>query len=480
MFSRLWTLSPIRPGNFGNPSSGGIPSHTVEQSAIAASAVPVPESTPALVEERNRRIQESDSARLRLFNNLPAPPTYVRGRMSRLHMLESKDWRAVKNELKQAWITRQWQGMVSSESAEQAVQSAAGELHDRINDAAASFPVPERLRTKAHAYIERKTMSPSYAAGERGAIFRRKGTDLPADIIRSETNRFYREVTENKKELRQRVQREQQVQANVGKKLGQGDFGEVRIFEHLAEDGAKLVAAKIPKLRNANGDLIRNNSIEHEYNILKRLGSEPCFSELRDFARIGGLDYVFTDLQIRGGVDKVLNELRTRADLTNEEKSIIVRSLARQMIEALSSMHSAGLKHRDFKPANLLMSKHGHVVVSDFGLATGEEKVGVPVGTREIWPPEAYDRQRRANANNVDFDKYALGFTLRLLAQCLQEQAASPLTDIAQELMAGEPSNRPDLARILESEYFNETIYAEDQLIRMIDGERRHEREREN
>jgi hypothetical protein len=476
MFSKLSTLTALRLGNVTSPPSGGIASHPAEQASIAASAVPVPESTPSSAGERSRRIQESDSARLRLFNNLSSPPTYVRGRMSRLHMLESKDWRAVKNELKQAWISRQWQGMVSSESAEQAVQHAAGELRNRIDNPDASFTVPERLRTKAHAYIDRKTTSPSYHSEARGAIFLCKGTDLAADIIRSDNNQFFREVTDNKKKLRQRVQREQQVRANVGKKLGQGDFGEVRIFEHLAEDGAKLVAAKIPKLRNANGDRIRNNSIEHEYNILTRLGSEPGFSELRDFARIGELDYLFMDLQIRGGLDKVLNELRRRADLTNEQKSIIVRSLAQQMIEALSSMHAAGLKHRDFKPANLLMSKRGHVVVSDFGLATDEEKVHVPVGTREIWPPEAYDRQRRGNANNVDFDKYALGFTLQLFAQCLQEPAASPLTDIAQELMADDPSNRPDLSRILELAYFTETTYPEGQLIEMIDGERRRER----
>ncbi len=89
--------------------------------------------------------------------------------------------------------------------------------------------------------------------------------------------------------------------------------------------------------------------------------------------------------------------------------------LGLQAAEALEYAHQVGVIHRDVKPSNLMVDGHGHLWVTDFGLAqiqggTGLTATGDLLGTLRYMSPE----QALARHGLVDHrtDVYSLGATL--------------------------------------------------------------------
>lgn len=60
---------------------------------------------------------------------------------------------------------------------------------------------------------------------------------------------------------------------------------------------------------------------------------------------------------------------------------------ARQLFEALTSLHQAGMVHRDVKPANCLFIE-GELKLADFGLVTDVDQQISRVGTLKYMPPD--------------------------------------------------------------------------------------------
>jgi serine/threonine protein kinase len=90
-----------------------------------------------------------------------------------------------------------------------------------------------------------------------------------------------------------------------------------------------------------------------------------------------------------------------------------VMTLAKNMADALSTVHSAGLLHRDIKPDNIFLTTDGRSVLIDFGSARGYTSDKTVRHTRLVTPGYAPLEQYTSQAKFGPYtDIYALSATL--------------------------------------------------------------------
>jgi serine/threonine-protein kinase len=197
----------------------------------------------------------------------------------------------------------------------------------------------------------------------------------------------------------------------VESEIGRG--GNARIFLARDPDG-RQVALKIlhPELLVS----VAADRFLREIKLASRL-SHPHIARLLDSGERDWLVYYVMDF-----VDG--QTLRERLDSTRQLSIAETLRIASDLLDALDHAHRQGIIHRDVKPANVVLSSRGAILL-DFGIAravvaSGSDQLtrsGIAVGTSTYMSPE----QITAVAD-IDHrcDIYSLGC---VLYECLAGQA---------------------------------------------------------
>ena len=250
--------------------------------------------------------------------------------------------------------------------------------------------------------------------------------------------------------------------------LGRGGFAKCYIFQNLSTN--KITAAKIIA-KSSLGKSREKQKLINEIKIHKALHHNNIVNFEHYFE---DNDNVFLLLELCS--NKSLNELLKRRKVLTE---LEVQVYVLQIIKALKYLHNHRIIHRDLKLSNLFLSENMELKVGDFGLATkldfeGEKKRTV-CGTPNYIAPEILDGKF---GYSFEVDIWSLGVIIYTLIigkppfetdnvketykkiklnkysfpinSVISDYAKNLITDI----LVTDPSKRPTLDDILESDFF--------------------------
>ncbi|KAF3968441.1 hypothetical protein ACB098_02G085900 [Castanea mollissima] len=211
----------------------------------------------------------------------------------------------------------------------------------------------------AKQYIEnhyKKQMKSLQERKERRHVLEKKLAD--AEVSEEEQNNLLK-FLEKKETEYMRLQRHKMGADDFEPltMIGKGAFGEVRICREKAT--SHVYAMK--KLKKS--EMLRRGQVEHvkaERNLLAEVDSN-CIVKL--YCSFQDEEFLYLIMEYLPGGD-MMTLLMRKDTLTEDEARFYVG----ETVLAIESIHKHNYIHRDIKPDNLLLDRHGHMKLSDFGL----------------------------------------------------------------------------------------------------------------
>ncbi|MET7378097.1 serine/threonine-protein kinase [Streptomyces sp. NPDC005526] len=246
-------------------------------------------------------------------------------------------------------------------------------------------------------------------------------------------------------------------------KLGHGGMGTV--WRAKDETVDREVAVKEPRVPDHLPERERANAFERmrrEARAAARL-DHPAVVTVHDVAVVDGQPWIVMELVHGRSLGSALRE-----------GTLDAREAARvglEVLGALDAAHAAGVLHRDVKPDNIMLGRHGRIVLTDFGIAQIEGETSLTdtggfVGSPEYIAPERVLGRRPGPASDLwslgvvlyaategvsPFRRSNTPATLQSVLNAVPAAPAAargPLAEAVTGLLEKDPAHRPDAARV--------------------------------
>ncbi|MBN1180067.1 MAG: protein kinase [Anaerolineae bacterium] len=194
-------------------------------------------------------------------------------------------------------------------------------------------------------------------------------------------------------------------------------LGKYRVLDALGRGGmARVYRAYHPQLDRYVAIKVLRSDLMEEHEFLARFRREaqavaalrhPNIVQAFDFDVEGDTTYMVMELLEGDTLKARMNDYRARRE--RMPLGEMVRILL-DVLDGLAYAHSEGMIHRDVKPANVMLTKRGQAVITDFGIAhivggTRHTASGALMGTLNYIAPE----QGLEGVSDARSDIYSLG-----------------------------------------------------------------------
>ncbi|MEV0613739.1 serine/threonine-protein kinase [Nonomuraea sp. NPDC050404] len=189
--------------------------------------------------------------------------------------------------------------------------------------------------------------------------------------------------------------------------LGKGGMGTVwRAADELLRQEVAVKEVRFPPdLGEAERAELADRTLR-EARAAAALRGQPSIVTVHDVVLDDGRPWIVMELVRGRSLDRVV---RQDGPLPPRR----VAEIGLRMIEALSAAHASGILHRDVKPANVMLTDDGRVLLADFGIATIAGDVALTqTGLLSGSPGYIAPERLRGETDGPPADLWSLGATL--------------------------------------------------------------------
>ena len=169
--------------------------------------------------------------------------------------------------------------------------------------------------------------------------------------------------------------------------------------------------------------------------------SHPNVCRVFDIGEVDGAQ--FLSMEFIDGDD--LSSLLRRIGRLPPDKAL---EIARQLCAGLHAVHQAGILHRDFKPANVMIDGRGKARLTDFGIAglESELKEGAIAGTPAYMSPEQITGKELTTKSDI----YSLGLVLYEIFTGKQAFAGDTINELLRKHKTSPPTTPSEVIKDID------------------------------